>query len=209
MEIKILNHSDELHTCEPFSINCLLWGTLEIPSTHGRIGFVREEGFYLSLTCEESSPLRTYTADNSPVYKDSAMEAFFCFWPKGRPSDIYLNFEMNANGALLAMYGTSRTERTVFPSHWIEKCRCRAQVGENGWSLSLWIPLCILEEIYGELTFENGTSLSLNFYKLSEAPDIEHYASYAPIQAPHPNFHLPQYFEQSVLTEASEYTRSH
>lgn len=156
------------------------------------------------LTCEEVSPRRTYTANNSPVYKDSAMEAFFCFWPEGRPSDIYLNFEMNANGALLAMYGISRTDRTYFPSCWIDACRCRAQITKSSWQLSLFVPLSILEKIYGKLSLENGTLFSLNFYKLSEAPDIEHYASYAPVQAPRPDFHLPEYFERSVLKKASE-----
>lgn len=204
MDIKIINHSDELHTCEAFSIDRLLWGSPKIPASYGRIGFVPGEGFYLSMTCEEASPRRTYTENNSPVYKDSAMEAFFCFWPGGQPSDIYLNFEMNANGALLAMYGTSRTNRTAFPSCWIEKCHCRAQITETDWSLSLFIPLCILKAIYGDFSLEGGSLLSLNFYKISETADIEHYASYAPVRASSPDFHLPQYFEQSILMETSE-----
>lgn len=132
------------------------------------------------------------------------MEAFFCFWPDGRPSDIYLNFEMNANGALLAMYGISRTNRTFFPSCWIEACRPRAQISEDSWQLSLFVPLWILEEIYGKLSLKKGSLLSLNFYKLSEAPDIEHYASYAPIYAPRPDFHLTEFFEESALKETSE-----
>lgn len=204
MDIKIINHSDELHTCKPFSISCLLWGTPEIPATYGRIGFVPEEGFYLSMTCEEASPRRTYTEDNSPVYKDSAMEAFFCFCPGGQASDIYLNFEMNANGALLAMYGASRTDRTVFPADWIRKCCCRAQIEDTSWNLTLLIPVCILEAIYGELSLGAGSLLSLNFYKLSEASDIEHYASYSPVHCTYPDFHLPAYFEPSMLVKPSE-----
>lgn len=204
MKIKIINHPDELNTCETFSVGCLLWGTKQIPRTYGRIGFVPEEGFCLTMTCEESSPLRTYTEPNSAVYKDSAMEAFFCFAPDGILSDTYLNFEMNANGALLAMYGSSRDCRTAFSPDWITQCRCRAAVKENEWTLSLFVPLSILNEIYGELSLKEGSYFSLNFYKLSESPDIEHYASFSPVCAPSPDFHLPQFFERSILVSASE-----
>ena len=204
MKIKIIKHPDELNTCNTFSVDCLLWGTRKIPRTYGRIGFVPEEGFYLSMTCEESSPRRTYTESNSPVYRDSAMEVFFCFAPGGVFSDIYTNFEMNANGALLAMYGASRDCRTAFPPDGISQCNCRATVRENDWRLSLFIPLSILEEIYGNLSLEAGSYFSLNFYKLSESSDIEHYASFSPVHAPVPDFHLPQFFERAELVRASE-----
>lgn len=35
------------------------------------------EGLYIKLVCEEKDPLRVYKEDQDPVYKDSAMEAFF------------------------------------------------------------------------------------------------------------------------------------
>ena len=34
---------------------------------------------YIKLVCEEKDPLRVYKEDQDPVYKDSAMEAFFQF----------------------------------------------------------------------------------------------------------------------------------
>lgn len=199
-----MKESDELNTCDAFPIGCLLWGTKRIPTTYGRIGFVPKEGFYLAMTCQESSPLRTYTEDNSQVYKDSAMEAFFCFYPDGTPSDLYLNFEMNANGALLAMYGKDRICRTEFSSDWIAKCRCHADIFESEWTVTLFVPLAILEAVYGALNFCPGTELSVNFYKLSENAAIEHYASYAPVYSPVPNFHMTECFEPSVLVIPSE-----
>ena len=63
------------------------------------------------MVCEEKDPLRTYTEDFDPVYRDSAMEAFFQFIPE---QEVYLNFEVNANGALLAAYGPSRVYRSYF-----------------------------------------------------------------------------------------------
>ena len=57
----------------------LVWGTEKIAKTYGYIGFVPGEGLYIKLVCVEKNPLRIYKKDQDPVYKDSAMEAFFQF----------------------------------------------------------------------------------------------------------------------------------
>ena len=77
MIIKVINSKDELEALEPFRVEYLLWGTKRIPKTYGYLGFVRDEGFYLKMVCEEKEPLRTYENVLDPVYRDSAMEAFF------------------------------------------------------------------------------------------------------------------------------------
>lgn len=87
---------------------------------------------YIKLVCEEKDPLRVYKEDQDPVYKDSAMEAFFQF--KGNDTaadDIYLNFEMNANGALLACYGKNKMNRIPFTPDQIRKMKCSAEIREE------------------------------------------------------------------------------
>ena len=111
MKIKILKNKEELNNLAPLEITHLLWGTKSIPRTYFYIGFIPEDGFYVRMVCEEKDPLRTYTEDFDPVYRDSAMEAFFQFIPE---QEVYLNFEVNANGALLAAYGPSRVYRSYF-----------------------------------------------------------------------------------------------
>lgn len=66
-----------LESVEMFKIENLLWGTEKIAKTYGYIGFVPGDGLYIKLVCEEKNPLRIYKKDQDPVYKDSAMEAFF------------------------------------------------------------------------------------------------------------------------------------
>lgn len=200
MRVQIIKNPNELHTCPLFSISHLLWGTKAIPATYGRIAFLPSVGFLVEMTCEESDPLRTYTENNSAVYIDSAMEAFFQFFPDGKSNGIYLNFEMNANGALLAMHGASRTDRTLFTADQIQRCHCTAHISETSWSVSLTVPLSILEEIYGDLALTEGSTFSCNFYKLAEDSTIEHFASYAPVISEVPNFHKPECFEVSTLT---------
>ena len=79
MIVEVINSKDELESVEPFRVEYLLWGTKMIPETYGYLGFVPEKGFYLKMICEESEPLRTYENVLDPVYRDSAMEAFFQF----------------------------------------------------------------------------------------------------------------------------------
>ena len=150
MIIKVINSKDELEALEPFRVEYLLWGTKRIPKTYGYLGFVRDEGFYLKMVCEEKEPLRTYENVLDPVYRDSAMEAFFQFEHEngGRRITPYLNFEVNANGALLAGYGSGRTYRTYFSKEQLPAFECEAVIEEERWSFQMRIPLEILEGVY-------------------------------------------------------------
>ncbi len=201
MNVKILNNPNELNTVVPFEVNHLLWGTKSIPHTYGYLGFVPGDGFYLRMVCEESDPVRTFTRRNDPVYQDSAMEAFFHFDPKGSFSPVYLNFEVNANGALLAAYGSERIYRSYFTDAEYKEFACSAQVLEDRWIAQIRIPISVLENIYGPLSLKAGDTFTCNFYKISETAEIEHYASYSPVRTPVPSFHLPEYFAQATLEQ--------
>ncbi|MBM6948370.1 carbohydrate-binding family 9-like protein [Mordavella massiliensis] len=199
LNIKIIQNPEELNTVEPQEIRHLLWGTKSAPCTFFSVGFVPGDAFYVRMVCEEKDPLRTYTAHRDPVYRDSAMEAFFLFDPTQGDMETYVNFEMNANGALLAAYGPSRMYRSYFSAEEYEQFRPTAQVEEDHWSISFCIPVSILEQIYGPLDLQAGSRLYCNFYKISETADIEHYAAYSPITSDTPSFHMPEYFADAVL----------
>lgn len=79
MEVRLIENKELLESVELFKIENLLWGTEKIAKTYGYIGFAQGEGLYIKLVCEEKDPLRVYKEDQDPVYKDSAMEAFFQF----------------------------------------------------------------------------------------------------------------------------------
>lgn len=79
MEVRLIENKELLESAELFKIENLLWGTGKIAKTYGYIGFVPGEGLYIKLVCVEKNPLRIYKKDQDPVYKDSAMEAFFQF----------------------------------------------------------------------------------------------------------------------------------
>lgn len=205
MEIRVpmIKSAVELEKIEPFRVEQLLWGTKAIPKTYGYLGFVPGDGFYLKMVCEERDPLCTYETDQDPVYRDSAMEVFLQFdsdkYRGGQ--EIYANFEMNAYGALLAAYGEGRTYRSYFGKEEMKAFACKAVKEEDRWSVSLKIPLAILEKIYGPLSLGEGSTFRCNFYKISETEEIEHYASYSPIKTEVPDFHLPEFFATAKLSE--------
>lgn len=202
MQVKVISSVEELEQLSPFHVECLLWGTKEIPKTYGYLGFVPEDGFYLKMVCEEEEPLRRYMKDFDPVYQDSAVEAFFQFETEpGCKSPIYLNFEANANGALLAAYGTDRLCRKNFTREEMKEFACRARVEEKRWSISLRIPLKVLKRIYGLLELGIASRFACNFYKISETREIEHYASCFPIESAVIDFHVPKFFGMTEIVE--------
>lgn len=201
MKVKIMGSRAELESTQPFVIEHLLWDTKAIPKSYVYLGFVPKEGFYLKMVCEERAPLRTHKKNGDPVYQDSAMEAFLKFEPETRDRDAtYLNLEMNANGALLGGYGSKRIYRSYFTEEECKMLECQAKIKEDRWEASLFLPITILEKIYGPLHLGEGSTFTCNFYKISETKEIEHYAAYAPIHTKTPDFHLPEYFETACLS---------
>ncbi len=203
MKVDIIKNAAELESVNPFHVDKLLWGTKSIPETYGYLGFVPDDAFYLKMVCEEREPLCKYTRDMDPVYRDSAMEAYFQFETNiGRLQAIYLNFEANSSGALLAGYGKGRIYRSYFSKNSCQKFHNTAKVDQDHWTWYIRIPVTVLEEIYGPLYLEEGSIFTCNFYKISETKEIEHYASYAPILSGIPSFHMPEFFETAVITKA-------
>ncbi len=202
MKVEIIKNVAELESITPFHVDHLLWGTKSIPKTYGYIGFVPGDAFYLKMICEEREPLCTYTHDMDPVYRDSAMEAFFQFESKiERLQAVYLNFETNSGGALLAGCGKERIYRSYFTKDMCRALQSSAKVEKDLWTWEMKLPVSILEEIYGPLHLEEGSTFTCNFYKISETKEIEHYASYSPILSEIPSFHLTEFFETAIITK--------
>lgn len=203
MKVRMIDGVEKLEQCPPFFVDKLLWGTKSIPKTYGYLGFVPGDGLYLKMICEEKDPLRTCTKDRDPVYRDSAMEAFFMFESQHAKSGppVYFNFEFNANGVLLAAYGKERTYRSYLAKEVYPEFQCKAEIEENQWSVSLRIPVSVLERVCGPLELREGSTFTCNFYKISENKDIEHYAAYAPIDSEIPSFHVPEFFETAEIVK--------
>lgn len=197
-QIKRIRDFSEIDRCPRFFVDQYNWGGDYRPTTCGSLALLEGKGFYVKMTCQETDPVRTYTQPNDPVYLDSAMEAFFQFYPARRP-DCYLNFEVNAYGALLAKYGDSRYSRSSFPDKLHRACLCRSTVCSDFWTMELLVPMELIEFVYGQSSFRSGDEITCNFYKIREQGEGMHFGSYTVIEHEEPNFHLTKYFARGIL----------
>ena len=193
----------ELPACPVFLIDHFQWTCRRRPAAWGRMGYLRDTGLCVELVCEERDPLRVYHNPQDPVCRDSALEAFFAFGDlPGEPvrnDGFYCNFELNANGAMYAKLGRGRKNRRPLTPEEYALCAPRAQLGAQSWSVELTVPEALLASQLGRAPFSPGGQFVCNFYKISESPDIEHYASFSPVDSEKPNFHLPECFARAVL----------
>lgn len=195
-KIASIPSASSITTAEPLSISEILWNSKEFPASFGKIAYIPKKAIIVKLISNQSNPLRTYYEINSPVYKDSALE-FFLQAELNNPN--YLNFELNANGAMIVQWGSTQTNRTYLPEEKIKNCIVKAEITEDSWNIFLHIPLKFLNFFYPNLILEKGHPFRFNLYKICETKEFEHYMSLTAIPTPAPNFHQPQFFADGIL----------
>lgn len=195
-EVRKIADASMLEQCPVFNIDCFQWHSVYHPKALGRAGYVENKGFAVWLSCEEVHPKTQYKKNFQPVYKDSALEAFFQF-------DIhapeYFNFEFNSSGACIAAFGSTRHLRKNLTQEQLLALNIRSKITPLGWQIYFFIPEPLIQEYQPHINWRRTKRLRCNFYKLSESPDIEHYASYAPVDSPAPNFHAPRSFADALI----------
>lgn len=199
--VRKIQSEDEIRTCQPFFLKCSKWRNVVCPETYGYMGYVKDKGFYVLMHCEEANPKRECNTYQTNLCQDSVMEVFLAFSEPGktiRNEDLYLNYEINANGMLYAKYGKGRNNRKFISDAMYRKSNCKVHVEENFWEATVWIPDELLKEVQVYSDVQKKQSFYCNFYKISECTEIEHYQMYSPIENETPNFHLPMYFARAV-----------
>lgn len=196
LEIKIMKSKEELESTNPIPVAVEMWGTKNMPETWAYMGYVPKEGFYVKMTCEETNPIRRFTQNQDPVCQDSAMELFLLLSEYG---DAYMNFEMNANGAILTAYGPNRQQRTSLTDEQIETLEKSVEIGDASWSIRFKVPEALMNVVYGEVDLKEGSRFVLNFFKVYEGGEPCQYGAYADISIPLPSFHEPEYYGEAML----------
>ncbi len=194
--VKCISKIEELSECPIFPIDQYQWTKEYRPKAFGQMALLNDAEIIIKMTALESNPLRRYTEDEDPVYKDSAMEAFLNFNPTLK--NDYFNFEINANGAMLSGFGENRKRQRVWQLT-PYRASCEAKIYEESWEVLLRVPMNLIKEMYEKNSLQKGDIITCNFFKISEDPSIEHYASYAPIDSSTPNFHLYEFFHSAMI----------
>lgn len=139
---------------------------------------------------------------NGPVFKDSAVEFFFA--PDSALPERYFNLETNCGGTPLMQYHTvARTDSRGLDVEDIEKVEIAhtlpqiidPEISEPvTWYMEYRIPLDMLEKYAGVTRPAEGVEWKANFYKIAENNSNPHYITWAVVDNPKPNFHLPRFF---------------
>ena len=145
------------------------------------------EMLYVRYEVKGEIPLATKTNDLELVNEDACVEIFI----GDKDNTHYWNFEFNPAGVCNASH---RKERKVDVVRLNEKQlqsikRFPVQLCAAHWSLLVGIPLTLIE-------FDNAREHArrANLYKCGDKTSLKHYASWNPINAPAPAFHLPEFF---------------
>lgn len=200
--IKTISEPTQIEKGTIADVGIYNWGGSYRPETSARLCYVKDRGFVVSLFCAEQNPLATNTEPNTKVFEDSCLEFFVNFRPDLKNSG-YINFEGNANGAMLCFYGTSRadSDRISIIGMGLPHPAPKIIRTDKGWGWQLLIPLEWIRAIYGNVCYKTGSLIRGNFYKCGDKTAEPHYASFTKIESPVPNFHKPEFFADMTITE--------
>lgn len=178
-------------------INTYPWGGDYRPRTLGKIVYLPELGFQVTMRCfEEYRQKKQKQADN-PVYEDSCMECFVNFYPDQFCE--YLNFEVNAGGVMLSQWGSGKIDRTYLRELGLEHPKVNLTETSEFWEIQYVISLTLIKALYGKCIFHKGDIIKCNFYKCGDLTPKPHFGCFAPITWEVPNFHLPQFFADIIV----------
>ena len=183
---------DEKRTVIQAEIENYPWGGEYRPRTTVEVSYLEDIGFHVRMRCCETEVRAVCKTPDSPVYEDSCMECFLNFYP-GK-SDVYINFEVNSNGAMLCQTGTGKQNRKFLLDQGINQPPVHVKRMEDCWEIEYVIPLSLIKAVYGTCEFPEAHELKGNFYKCGDLTKTAHYGCWNPIKAAKPNFHLPEFF---------------
>ena len=173
------------------------------PRTRARLVHV-PDGLAGLFHVEDRFVRSVHTRFQDSVYEDSCVEIFL----QPKPGRGYLNFEMNAGGALLATHisdhrrvpGGFAAFTRLPPQHGrlVEirsslPARVEPEIeGPLDWELSFFVPTALLEAYVGAIGPLGGQSWRANLFKCGDRTSHPHWVSWCPVDAL--NFHLPDCF---------------
>ena len=146
-----------------------------------------DEMLYVRFEVKGEVPLATKTEDLQLVNEDACVEIFI----GDADNTHYWNFEFNPAGVCNASHRKERKVDVVrLNAEQLQSIkRFPVQLCAAHWSLLVGIPFALIDL---DLTHEHARRA--NLYKCGDKTAMKHYASWNPIEAEAPAFHLPKFF---------------
>jgi len=193
---RLTNQTDASDTEEVQIIKQYQWLNGYNPVVTVRLNYSQED-LKLQFKVYEKNPLRIYKNMNDPVYKDSCIEFFV--QPTPDSDQRYLNFEFNANGAVLLQIGVDRNNRfpiNINPALFLIQSTAD-QINDKGevyWELSFSIPWAWVQSYFPDFQVVPGTRLRGNFYKCGDDTIYPHFGTWSRVHSNKPDFHCSSDF---------------
>lgn len=151
-----------------------------------------DEMLYVRYEVKGEVPLATKNEDLEHVNEDACVEIFIANADNTR----YWNFEFNAAGVCNASHRKERKVDVVrLNAEQLQSIkRFPVQLCAAHWSLLVGIPFAL---IHFDLSRERARRA--NLYKCGDLTPMKHYASWNPIHAEAPAFHLPESFGEILF----------
>ncbi len=172
-----------------------------LPFTQAKMAY-DNTAVYVIFRVEDRYVRAVADKNQGPVYLDSCVEFFFT--PGTDIKEGYFNLEMNCGGTMLFHHQMEpRTEQAhiseqhiqlVEVAHTLPEIIDPEMVKDTTWIVEYRIPFSVLSEYHSFPAPEAGTLWRANFYKCADETSHPHWLTWAPVDFPRPNFHLPQYF---------------
>lgn len=146
-----------------------------------------DDMLYVRFEVKGEVPLATKTNDLELVNEDACVELFV----GDADNTHYWNFEFNAAGVCNASHRKERKVDVVrLNAEQLQSIkRFPVQLCAAHWSLLVGIPFALID-----FDIARERARRANLYKCGDKTSLKHYASWNPIDAPAPAFHLPEYF---------------
>lgn len=192
MNDKLIDLSMRLSNLTKHPIEYIPWtGYLYKPKVQFSIAH-SNNNILLKYEVKEKHIRAVNTTINSPVWEDACVEFFIEL-----DEDGYYNFEFNCIGTALVGFGKGRNGRELLTEETIRKIKYRAIINNTKdysieWELTVVIPIDVF--VYHRLSSLHNKQCRANFYKCGDQLPEPHFVSWANIQSPEPNFHLPEFF---------------
>lgn len=165
------------------------------------------ENIYVIFRVNDRYVRAVATEINGRIWEDSCVEFFFT--PGPDVSRGYFNLEMNCKGIFLLKYHNRETHADGFVE--ISDCEkvktsfsLKKEVIEEiteptQWTVEYAVPFSILGKYMTVDLPVPGNKWRANFYKCGDMTSHPHWLTWAPVEFPKPNFHLPEFFGTLVF----------
>lgn len=171
------------------------------PFTQAKVAY-DNTAIYVIFRVEDRYVKAVAGKNQGPVYLDSCVEFFFS--PEDGIKKGYFNLEMNCGGFMLFHHQMEpRSKQSIISEDNIRQVEVAHTLPEvvnpeidrdTTWIVEYRIPFSVLSNYHSFPKPEAGSVWRANFYKCADQTSHPHWLTWAPVDFPRPNFHLPQYF---------------